>query len=142
MMLLAFFIIYKSGLIITLHYGAKKLPGSEALCVNGPSSMLDITHHLIRLLSVSLIGVNGIVLAQETFHGQHVRPSRAFAADKLSVQHSRGHICTASWVQLIFEDVNVDCNERFKKWDMETFRDPVLKRSRFFPNRQITKHVA
>lgn len=70
MMLLAFFfmiIIYKSGLLITLHYGAKKLPGSEAVCINGPSSMLDITHHLIRLLSVSLIGVNGIVLARKLF---------------------------------------------------------------------------
>lgn len=93
--------------------------------------MLDITHHLIRLLSVSLIGVNGIVLARKLFHGQRVRPSRALAADKLSVRRSRGRICTASRVQLIFEDVNADCNERLKTGTRRPFRDPVLKRSTF-----------
>lgn len=37
-MLLALFIIYETGLIITLHYGAKKPKRSEAVYINVQSS--------------------------------------------------------------------------------------------------------
>lgn len=47
----------------------------------------------------------------------------------------------ASWVQLIFEDVNVDCNECLKSGTWRPSETPCWSRADF-PNRQITKHVA
>lgn len=132
-MLLALFIIYETGLIITLHYCAKKPKRSEAVYING-QRMLNITYHLIRLISVILIGVNGIVLARKLFvagMSDHPQPER------LTRRHTRVPARMASWVQLIFEDINVDSNERIKVGH-GGLRRAYAEGQSLFQNKQIT----
>lgn len=60
--------------------------GQKQFSLMGRAVAKDAEHHIykyiIRLISVILIGVNGIVLARELFCGRHVRPTSAQALDE------------------------------------------------------------